>query len=121
VSLDFSAAFDNISHAYIEEVLRANGSSNWITDCLMRLYEGTASEVQIDGFCSSLIPTRSSIRQGSPLSMLLFTLYLNPLLHALHDHLSGIKIGQDNTTVAVAGYVDDVTVFLTSPVESQNL
>ena len=53
--------------------------------------------------------------------MLLFTLCLKPLLHALDNGLSGIKIGQDNTKVAVAAYADDVTVFLTSPVDSQKL
>ena len=46
--------------------------------------------------------------------MLLFILCLNPLLHALDVGLIGIKIGQNNTKVAVAAYADDVTVFLTS-------
>ena len=121
VSLDFSAAFDNISHAYMEEVLRAYGFSKWFMDCIMRLYVGASSEVQTNRFRSRLIPIRSSIRQGCPLSMLLFALCLNPLLHALDDGLSGIKIGRDNTEVAVAVYADDVTVFLTSPVDSQKL
>ena len=87
----------------------------------MRLYDGASSEVQINGFCSSLFPIRSAIKQGCPLSMLLFALCLNPLLHALGDVLSGIKIGRDNTKIAVASYADDVTVFLTSPVDSQKL
>jgi hypothetical protein len=73
-SLDFIAAFDNISHAYMEDVLRAHGFSKWFTDCIMQLYDGASSEVQTNGFCSSLIPIRSSIRQGCPLSMLLFAL-----------------------------------------------
>ena len=84
-SLDFSAAFDNISHACMEDVLRAPGFSKWFTHCIMRLYDGASSEVQINGFPSSLIPIRSSIRQGCPLSMLLFAVCLNPLLHALED------------------------------------
>jgi len=35
--------------------------------------------------------------------------------------LIGIKIGRNNTKVAVAAYADDMTVFLTSPVVSQKL
>jgi hypothetical protein len=121
LSLDFGAEPDNISHANMEQVLPAHGFSKWFTECILRLYVGASYEVQTSGFCSSLIPIRSSIRQGCPLSVLLFALCLNPLLHSLDDSLSGIKIGQDNTKVAVAPYADDVTVFLTSPVDSQKL
>jgi hypothetical protein len=121
VSLDFSAAFDNISHAYMEEVLRAQSFCTWFTDSIMRLYVGASTEVQTNGFCSSLIPIHSSIRQGCPLSMLLFALCLNPSLHALDDGLRRIELGQDNTKVAVAAYADDPTVFLISPVDSQKL
>jgi len=46
---------------------------------------------------------------------------MNPLLHDLDDGLRGIKIGQDNTKVAVAAYADEVTDFLTSPVDYQNI
>jgi len=44
-----------------------------------------------------------------------------PLVARPGCRLSGVKIGQDNTKVAIAAYADDVTVFLTSPVDSQKL
>jgi hypothetical protein len=102
----------------MEDVLRAHGFSKCFKDCITRLYGGASSAVQINGFCSSLFPIRSSIRQGCPLSMLLFALCLNPLLQALEEGLSGIKVGRDNTKVALAAYADDVTVFLSSTVDS---
>jgi len=32
VSLDFSAAFDNISHAYLQEILSTHGFINWFSE-----------------------------------------------------------------------------------------
>jgi len=66
VSLDFSAAFDNVSHSYMKEDLTAHGFSMWFTDSIMRLYSDASSEFQINGFSSNLIPIKSRIRQGYP-------------------------------------------------------
>jgi len=110
MSLDFSAAFDNVSHSYMKEALRAHGFSMWFTESIMRLYSNVSSEVQINGFRSNLIPIKSSIRQGCPLSMLLYAICLNSFLQALDEGLGGIKVGGDNTKAMVAAYADDVSL-----------
>ena len=46
----------------------------------MGMYSKAASEVQINGFRSSLIPIHSSNREGCPLSMQSFALCINPLI-----------------------------------------
>ena len=68
VSLDLSAAFDNVSHSYMKEALRANGFSMRFTDSIMRLYRNASSEIQINGLRSNLIPIKSSVRLGCPLA-----------------------------------------------------
>jgi len=78
VSIDFSAAFDKISHEYLQEILGAHGFNATFIQLIMRLYETASLEIQINGFQSSLIPIKSLIRQGCLLSMLLFVMCLNP-------------------------------------------
>lgn len=90
MSIDFSGAFDKISHTYLLEVLKAHGFSEGIQQRMMGTYEKAATEVQINGFGCSLIPINSSIRQGLPLSMQLFALCLNTLLQTLVRGLTGI-------------------------------
>jgi len=63
VSIDFNAAFDRISHEYLKEVLRMNGLGNPLLDRVMGMYRNASSEVQINGFRSSLFPIHSSVRQ----------------------------------------------------------
>jgi len=63
VSIDFNAAFDRISHIHLKELLRAHGFGNPFLERVMGLYRNASSEVQINGFRSSLFPIHSSIRQ----------------------------------------------------------
>ena len=81
----------------------------------MGLYDKPASEVQINGFRSSLIQINSSIRQGCPLSMQLFALCLNQLIQTLEEELKIIQIGRGQSKAAVIAYADDVAIFLTTP------
>jgi len=90
-------------------------------DRIMGLYRNATSEVQINGFRSHSIPIRRSTRQGCPLSMLLYTLCLNPLLHLLDEKLTGIRIGRGSAKTVAVAYADDVTVFLTAPSDERSL
>jgi len=121
VSIDFNAIFDRISHEYLEEVLRMHGLGNPLLDRVMGMYRNASSEVQINGFRSRLFPIHSSVRQGCPLSMQLFALCLNPLIHTLEEALTGIRLGRGSARVAAVEYAIDVSVFLTSPADVQKL
>jgi len=121
VSIDFNAAFDKNSHDSLKEILGAHGFGNPFLELVMGLFRNASSEVQINGFRSSLFPIHSSIRQGCPLSMQSFAIWCNPLMHKLEEILTGIKIGRGRTRIVAVAYADDVTVFLTPPADVQNL
>jgi hypothetical protein len=116
-SLYFQGAFDAISREYLENVLLTYGYSARMVQRILDLYDRTNSSVQINGYSSQPIKIKSSIRQGCPLSMLLYALCINPLLTALHDLLPGLTIGRNHrhTRTSVTAYADDLTIFLTSP------
>jgi CHAT domain-containing protein len=60
---------------------------------------------------------RRSIRQGCPLSMLLYALYINPLLQHLTSILPGVKILAMGGTTSIVAYADDITIILTNPAD----
>jgi hypothetical protein len=119
LSLDFQAAFDNTSHQYLFQILETYGFSARFQRRIRNTYENATSSIHINGHTSSPISIRCAVRQGCPLNMQLYALFLNPLLCTcmLDDTLKGITIGRHNTKTAVVAYVDDVTIFLTSPLD----
>lgn len=52
----------------------------------------------------------NSVRQGCPLSVPLFLIYIEPLLRMLKNRIKGIK--SFRTEAKVAGFVYDITVYL---------
>lgn len=115
LALDFQGAFDNLSHDYLFEVLRAYGFSERFRHLLWDIYNDSTSSVQINGYRIRPIPIRSSVRQGCPLSMLLFTMRLNSLLRTLEQSLHRVKIGRHTDRTSVVAYADDVTIFMRTP------
>jgi hypothetical protein len=101
LTLDFQAAFDKIAHSYLYQALRAHGFSENVVSQIKTLYDGATASVQINGHSSTPIQIHSSARQGCPLSMQLYTICLNPLLHMIDGRLRGIRINprQPKTTI----------------------
>jgi hypothetical protein len=71
--------------------------------------------VQINGSLAGCMPIRSGVRQGCPLTVVLFALCLHPLVRALEDILPSVKIGRRMPHGPVIAYADDVTAFVTQP------
>jgi hypothetical protein len=49
--------------------------------------------------------------------MLLYAIFLNPLLNTLDNQLTGLRIGRGNARTSVTAYADDVTLLVTSPAD----
>jgi hypothetical protein len=79
------------------------------------MYDKAFSSIHINGLTTGPNPIRCSVRQGYPMSMLLFALCLNPLLTLLDQRLTVIRIGRTRT--AVVTYADDITLFVTTPAD----
>jgi hypothetical protein len=115
LTIDFQGAFGNLSHDYLFEVLRQYGFSDRFRLLIWNIYKDSTSTVQINGYRTRPIPIRSSVRQGCPLSMILFAMCLNPLLRTLKRSLHGVQIGNPTARTSIVAYVDDVTILVTTP------
>lgn len=91
LSSDFQDAFEKISHQYLFTVRKSYGLSDWFIDRTKGMYENATSSVQINGHIARPIPIRCAIRQGCPMSMMLYALCLHPLLRMLEKKLPGIQ------------------------------
>jgi hypothetical protein len=86
LSLDYTAACDRIMHNYLLRMLKSYGYKMKFIRLLQVTYD-KAFWVQINGYVAGPFPIKCSVRQSCPMSMLLFTLVLNPLLYLLERHL----------------------------------
>ena len=97
--LDFSKAFDKVSHPKLLFKLSQHGvkgnTLNWIRAFLV----GRTQAVVLEGESSSEVPVTSGVPQGSVLGPLLFLLYINDL--------------PQNIQAQVRLFADDTAVYLT--------
>jgi hypothetical protein len=76
------------------------------------MYQNTTSSIQINGHTTSKIPINCSVRHGCPLSMMLFSICIDPLVRTLTDNSQDIDFESSGTHSAELAYADDVTILL---------
>ena len=104
VLLDFKAAFPSVAHDYIWEALTCIGIPASPINALRCFYAGNRHEIKIDGQYYPSFTATSGMRQGCPLSGILFALCADLLLRRIGGLLSGASI--------VRGYADDTAIVL---------
>lgn len=109
--LDFSKAFDSVSHRFIEETLHKFNLGPKITNFCMAITTEQHAKININNYLSADIPLETGVRQGNPLLPLIFNLCLEPLLHILDKKLKGVRV-DGSIKVTSLSYADDVTVIL---------
>ena len=83
VLFDFEAAFPSVSHDYLFQVLGSLGIPAGILASLRCFYVNNMTYMKIKGIQEPSIVCKSGIRQGCPLSPLLFVMVVDLLLRKL--------------------------------------
>lgn len=109
-TLDFKKAFDRVSRNVIWKTMAKLGIPESFVRMLQILYEDVQAVVDTGVKSTRVIKCSSSIRQGCPLSVPLFLVYIDPLLKMLSNRIQGIETFR--STAKVAGFIDDITVFI---------
>ena len=108
--LDFEKAYDRVDHSFLSKVLDAFGFLGpWRTLC-DAMYRNNKAWVLVNGFWSAPVMLQRGVRQGDPLSPLLFNLTLEPFLIRMRQALAGIQCR--GVTLKDLGFADDVSLFL---------
>ncbi|KAG1438913.1 hypothetical protein G6F56_012474 [Rhizopus delemar] len=82
--LDQEKAYDRVHPTYLRLCLQHFGLSQRLTDCITSLFFNTSLCVNVNGFISTPFDQGRGLRQGDPLSPLLFNLVLEPLLRTIY-------------------------------------
>lgn len=86
------------------------------------LYSGFTVLMKVGEGLSRTVPLQNGIRQGCPLSGMLYALALEPLLSQLRQGLTELAFEKDKTnTVSLSAYAEYITLFITSQNDIQIL
>ncbi|OJT15896.1 Transposon TX1 uncharacterized 149 kDa protein [Trametes pubescens] len=113
VALDQEKAYDRIDHSYLWATLEhMNFPANFITT-VRNLYANAVSCVIVNGMRSEMYRVWRGVRQGDPMSCLLFDFAIEPLACALRaSALHGLMIPGDAERLIATLFADDTTVYL---------
>ena len=119
--VDFSKAYDRVDRALLWRVLEGMGLHGQALTTLQQMYEGVQLRVRLGGDLSEPFPSTVGVRQGCPLSPLLFGLVIDRLEQFLAERCP-------NSGTMVAGqllrallYADDAVLICDSAQQLQAL
>lgn len=112
VAIDLEKAYDYVDRNALWTIMDVMGYSRHFIDKLKTLYNTCEMQIMNGGDKCGTISAKNSIRQGCPLSMHLFVIYLEPLISKLEHMLEGLKLG--TKSIKTRAYVDDLTIVITN-------
>ncbi len=118
--MDLNKAFDRVEHSFIDQVMRRFGFGERILRWIKLVYSNSKSCVKINGVLTDSFPLERSVRQGCPLSALLYSITAEPLatLVKRDKEIRGIQIPCGGMSI-IHQYADDTT-FTVKDIESIN-
>ena len=117
LSLDQEKAFDRVDWSFLRSTLFALGFGQSFIGWVDLFYKNSSSAVNVNGNVSSCFLLSRGVRQGCPLSPLLYILIAEVLACNIraHDAISGLRLPYALVPLScVSAYADDTTLVVTS-------
>ncbi|CDJ61490.1 hypothetical protein EMWEY_00041610 [Eimeria maxima] len=109
---DLKNAFGSIPHKHIHTVLQVQRLPQHGREIIIDLYQGASFCILTKEGCSARIENKRGVKQGCPLSPILFNLAIEPLLQQLAACNEGLELrttnGKPPVKVSRMAYADDL-------------
>ena len=113
IALDQEKAYDKIDHEYMWKVLEQFEIPDQFINRVKQLYSTAHTVVIINGETSTAFKITRGVRQGDPLSCLLFNLAIEPLACMLRkSNIRGFSIPGATERIITSLFADDTSAFL---------
>lgn len=111
--IDQEKAFDRVNHLFLYKVMEKFGISGRFLKLVQLIYSNASTRININGFLTDDIPLRSGVRQGCPLSALLYVMIIEILALQLraNPNIVGFRIGGER--IVSSHYADDTVIKIT--------
>ena len=115
VSLDQEKAFDRVDRSFLMDLLRRFGFGPNFCEWVSTFYDGAYTQVILNGWLTEKVPLHRGVRQGDPLSPLLYVLCVEALacqIRNCHEIRGFLLPGAKGKQAKVRQYADDTTAIL---------
>ena len=120
-AIDCTNAFGSVPHSLIFDIMEKMNLPSVVRTIVKRMYTGATTKIETKSGTTSQICWRKGVKQGCPLSPLLFNLCLEPLLHTLSTQNRNDGVIIKNQRLQVQAYADDIVLVSQTPQGMRNL
>ena len=115
ISIDAEKDFDKIQHRFMIKTLQKVGIAGTYLNIIKAIYDKPTANIILNGEKLKPFPLRSGMRQGCPLSPLLFNIVLEVLATAIREEkdINGIQIGKEEVKLSL--FADDMILYIENP------
>ena len=117
--IDFKTAFDSINREALWRILLADGVPPKLVNLIRAYYDSTSARVRVLGEESSPFSLTVGVRQGCPLSPVLFNFVIDWVMKQAVDASSGCRLSP-NLLITDLDYADDIVILGDTPSSLQS-
>uniref|UniRef100_A0A803TV24 ribonuclease H n=1 Tax=Anolis carolinensis TaxID=28377 RepID=A0A803TV24_ANOCA len=118
LKLDIYKAFDSLNHKYLLQLMGNYGFDISFIKIVKELYSNSRARIRVNEGLTKYFKTERGVKQGCPLSPLLFALAMEPLADRIRNNgrIKGYQIR--NEEVKINLYADDILLIMENPAEA---
>ena len=115
ISIDAKKSFNKIQHPFMIKTLQKVGIGGTYLNIIKAIYDKPTANIILNGEKLKAFPLRSGMRQGCPLSPLLFNIVLEVLAMEIREEkdIKGIQIGKEEVKLSL--FAGDMLLYLENP------
>ena len=101
------------------DIMSLDGIDQKLLTLIQAYYRNTRAKVKVYGELSDSFEINSGVRQGCPLSPILFNYLVDWVLRTALQGVDGVEVGPENVKIADLEYADDIAIMTNSRLEMQ--